>query len=106
MLTRVADSCRYGSVTLADDGSVIEFGEKLAPPNSNWINAGIYWIPHAEIASIPEQRCVSLEYDVFPRLVGKGLSGYLSNGQFLDIGTPEDFAKADEFLRRLGTSIP
>ena len=101
LLTQVADSRRYGSVKLADDGSVIEFGEKLAEQKSNWINAGIYLINPAMISSIPVDRSVSLEYDVFPGLVGQGLSGYRSDGRFLDIGTADDFEKAQEFFAPL-----
>jgi NDP-sugar pyrophosphorylase family protein len=101
LLTQVTDSRRYGSVKLADDGSVIEFGEKLAEQRSNWINAGIYLLNPAMISSIAVDRSVSLEYDVFPGLVGQGLSGYRSDGQFLDIGTPDDFEKAREFFAPL-----
>ena len=104
LLTQVGDSSRYGSVKLAGDGSVVEFGEKLATVHSNWINAGIYLLSLAVVSSVPVVRSVSLEYDVFPRMVGQGLSGYLSEGQFLDIGTPEDFAKAKSFLAPLGKS--
>jgi D-glycero-alpha-D-manno-heptose 1-phosphate guanylyltransferase len=101
LLTQVADSRRYGSVKLADDGTVIEFGEKLAEQRSSWINAGVYLLNPAIISSIPVDRSVSLEYDVFPGLVGQGLSGYRSEGLFLDIGTPDDFKKAQEFFAPL-----
>ena len=40
----------------------------------------------------------SLEYDVFPKLVGAGLYGFVTQGRFIDIGTPEDFARAETFL--------
>ena len=33
----------------------------------------------------------SIERDVFPRLVGDGLYGYVSDGYWLDIGTPERY---------------
>jgi len=37
-------------------------------------------------------------------LGGRGLYGYLSSASFLDIGTPEDFAAAKDFFRRLNES--
>ena len=36
----------------------------------------------------------SIERDVFPRLVGKGLFGHPASGYWLDIGTPERYLKA------------
>jgi mannose-1-phosphate guanylyltransferase len=33
----------------------------------------------------------SIERDVFPRLVGNGLYGYVADGYWLDIGTPERY---------------
>lgn len=105
LLARVADSHRFGSVSLAPDASVLKFTEKLATHDANWINAGIYLISLPVILSIPASGSVSLEYDIFPRLIGQGLSGCQTDGQFLDIGTPEDFAKAEKFFARLGKSI-
>ena len=34
---------------------------------------------------------VSIERDVFPTLVGRGLYGYEASGYWLDIGTPERY---------------
>ena len=36
-------------------------------------------------------RRASIERDVFPRLVGDGLYGYVGDGYWLDIGTPERY---------------
>jgi histidinol-phosphate phosphatase family protein len=55
-------------------------------------------LSQAVLASIPQQRKVSLEYDVFPQWIGHGLCGYQTDGAFLDIGTPEDFLRADQFF--------
>ena len=44
---------------------------------------------------------MSLESEVFPRWLGHGLYGYPSDGAFIDIGTPESFAAAHEFVGRL-----
>src|SRR5438876_29497 len=34
---------------------------------------------------------ISIERDVFPRLVGRGLYGFATDGYWLDIGTPERY---------------
>jgi histidinol-phosphate phosphatase family protein len=47
---------------------------------------------------------VSLEREIFPRWIGRGLYGYVSAGPFLDIGTPDDFAVAESFFAGLNGS--
>jgi NDP-sugar pyrophosphorylase family protein len=99
LLTQVPDTRRYGSVKLHPDGAIIEFAEKGKEGVSGLINAGVYLLSRQVIESIPEDANVSLEYRIFPRLVSRGLLfGYPSRGRFLDIGTPEDFAAAEEFF--------
>ncbi len=100
LLTQVADSERYGAVNFDSDGAVIEFTEKRKGAGPNWINGGVYLLERDVFVSIPEGKPVSLEYDIFPGLVGHGLYGYPSRGRFLDIGTPDDFSIADAFFAR------
>ena len=40
---------------------------------------------------VPPERNVSIEREVWPRLVGDGLYGFPSEGYWLDIGTPERY---------------
>jgi NDP-sugar pyrophosphorylase family protein len=98
LLTQVTETKRYGSVKVDTDGAVIEFVEKGSGVATNWVNAGVYLLSQQVLRSIPERANVSLEYDVFPRWIGHGLYGYRSSGSFLDIGTPEDFGKAELFF--------
>jgi mannose-1-phosphate guanylyltransferase len=49
-------------------------------------------------------RCIpegpaSLEKDVFPRLLDQGIYAQEQHGKFIDIGTPADYARAQELLR-------
>lgn len=100
MLSRVKDSRRYGSVSVDSDGAVLEFREKGKDFGPGWINAGVYFFAREVIEMIPENQPVSLEYDVFPKLIGRGLCAFPSEGRFLDIGTPEDFALAETFFSK------
>ena len=43
---------------------------------------------------VPAGRAVSIEREVFPRLVGDGLCGLLLEGYWMDIGTPERYLQA------------
>jgi mannose-1-phosphate guanylyltransferase len=56
------------------------------------INAGAYVLDRDvldEMASAGTN--ISIERDVFPQLVGRGLFGYPADGYWLDIGTPERY---------------
>jgi len=102
LLTRVADTRRFGSVSLDVAGRISQFREKGRAPGPGLINAGIYLLARRLIEAIPVRRAVSLERDVFPTLVGSDLSGFATSSAFIDIGTPESYAAADLFFGRLG----
>lgn len=97
LLTQVPDVSRYGRVDLADSGEVLGFQEK-GRPGPGCINAGVYVLARRVLENIPAGEPVSIERQVFPSLIGKGLFGRISSGRFLDIGTPESYGRAKEFL--------
>jgi NDP-sugar pyrophosphorylase family protein len=101
LLTRVADSGRYGSVEINDHEQVIEFREKGGIAGPNWVNSGVYLLSRSLIASLEENMYSSLEYDLFPRLIGRALYGRRTYARFLDIGTPEDYASAAAFFKQI-----
>jgi D-glycero-alpha-D-manno-heptose 1-phosphate guanylyltransferase len=105
-LARRDDTSRYGSVLIDDAGAVIQFREKApvepdAPKATGFINAGIYLIERRVIAAMPPDRPLSLEREVFPQWVGRGLFGLASGMPFIDIGTPESWAAAAHFFASL-----
>ena len=101
LLSRVEDTGRYGRVGVDADGFVLSFDEKGANRGPGWINAGIYLLSRDLFFTIPPDRAVSMEHEVFPRWIGRGLYGYRSEGRFLDIGTPEAYRAAEHFLESL-----
>ena len=93
----MADAGRYGHVNIKGDGCVLGFNEKGCC-SEGWINAGIYLLSRSLLQDIPEGTAVSLEREMFPMWVGRGLYGYRTNQPFLDIGTPESYAEAKRFF--------
>ncbi len=89
-LVPVADPSAYGLVLLEEDRSVREFIEKPSGENlpTNLISAGAYVLERSVLDLVPPDRNVSIEREVWPRLVGAGLYGYPSESYWLDIGTP------------------
>ena len=92
-LVPVEDPTAYGLVPLNDDNSVREFVEKPSADqiDTNLISAGAYVLERSILALIPPDRNVSIEREVWPRLVGKGLYGFAADAYWLDIGTPERY---------------
>lgn len=101
----VPDARPYGCVVSDDDGRVRAFVEKSPDPPNNRINAGTYVMTRGALAAIPGVGAVSLEHDVFPGLVARGLTtSYSEQAYFRDVGSPAALvaASADAVLGRMG----
>jgi D,D-heptose 1,7-bisphosphate phosphatase len=92
LLWRTEDAARYGVVGLFED-CVTEFRERPAPGEAGVVNAGAY-VLHRRILCHLAPVC-SLERDTLPALAAAGaLRGTLAPGWFIDIGVPDDLARA------------
>ena len=98
LLTKMSHTERFGQVQVGPDGKVTAFQEKGGGQRPGWINAGIYLITRDWLEEIPRDRAVSLEREVFPTWIGRGLYGFQSEARFVDIGTPESYAGAQSFF--------
>ncbi|HET7053021.1 MAG TPA: NDP-sugar synthase [Solirubrobacterales bacterium] len=90
----VEDSSAFGLVDSGEGGEVFEFLEKTGEPKPGEVNAGMYVLQRSVLDLIPPGENVSIERDVFPRLVGNRLHGLLLDGYWMDIGTPERYLQA------------
>ena len=92
-LVEVPDPTAYGMVVLNEDRSVAEFVEKPSAeePPSRLISAGAYVLEREILALVAPDRNVSIEREVWPRLVGDGLYGFASRSYWMDIGTPQRY---------------
>jgi mannose-1-phosphate guanylyltransferase len=95
-LVPVDDPTAYGLVRLHEDRSVKEFVEKPTADSidTNLISAGAYVLERRVLDLIPADRNVSIEREVWPRLVGDGLYAFPADAYWLDIGTPERYLQA------------
>jgi mannose-1-phosphate guanylyltransferase len=96
-LHRVADPGPYGLVHTDPEGAVTAFVEKPGPDevDVDTINAGTYVIEPEVLHLIESGRMVSVEREVFPRLIGTGLWAKVDAGRWRDIGTPENYLAAN-----------
>ena len=105
VLQAVADVTRYGTVALDPDGRITQFLEKGVRGGPGLINAGVYLVRKQIVRDLPAGTAISLERDVFPRLLDREVYGLISTGLFIDIGIPDDFKRAQTLLAsRVGTA--
>jgi NDP-sugar pyrophosphorylase family protein len=97
---KVRDAARYGTVQVDGSKRIIGFSEKTGNTSPGTINAGIYLFQRSVLKSIPEGPS-SLEKDLFPKLLTQGMYALEQHGMFIDIGTPEDYARAQRIFQEL-----
>ena len=78
-----------------DDHRVMGIHEK--PEHNHFVNAGIYVINPEVVQRVPENTFMNIT-DVFEPLMGQkpGVSAFLINEYWMDIGRIDDFSKANE----------
>jgi len=93
-LKPMRDFDRYGEVCCTPDGLIFAFKEKQACAQG-LINGGVYLLQRGALAGCPER--FSLERDFFePLAAEEKLAGFRSEGYFIDIGIPTDYARAQQ----------
>ncbi len=98
----VQDTARYGRLHTADN-HVVGFVEK-GIPGPGLINAGCYVLPPDIALDFPSDEAFSLEQDFLAAAVARSpFRLFVSRGYFIDIGVPEDYARAQRELARLAS---
>lgn len=95
----VKDAKDYGAIALAPDKQITGFAEK-AKDGKAYINAGVYCFSKKIFDVLPGEKSFSLERDVFPKLAGQGLYGFVVNKGFIDVGVPERYKEAQKIFKR------
>ncbi len=91
-LRQLPDAARYGSVRLSGD-RIVAFAERPAGGGPGLVSGGIYALRRAVVDRLGPQS--SLEAELFPVLAAEGhLRGVVFDRYFVDIGMPEDLARA------------
>lgn len=91
-----ADKARYTPVDLAADGRVVSL--RPAAAREPLANGGVYALEPAAVskAGFRAGDRVSIEEELLPGMLKAGarIYGYASDSRFIDIGVPEDYARA------------
>lgn len=98
-VTPFEDSRDYGAIQLNGDQKITHFSEKDSAGGVRLINAGVYFFSRNVLKEIPQGRKQSLEYDLIPKILNKGVYGYKTDSPLLDIGTAERLEKARDYFK-------
>ncbi|OGX29412.1 MAG: hypothetical protein A2879_03345 [Omnitrophica WOR_2 bacterium RIFCSPHIGHO2_01_FULL_49_10] len=100
-VVKIKENQDGGLVSLDSQDRVTGFNEKTESRGAGYVNAGVYLLDKEVLNVIKSGEKVSMEYDVFPKLTGRGFYGYPVDGGLTDIGTPERYRKAQELLKNV-----
>jgi len=103
-LRRVPSAARYGTVQLQANNRVVGFTEKTGDAAPGLVNGGVYIFRNAILQQIPPGPA-SLEKDIFPFSLERGVYGLEQRGMFIDIGTPEDYQHAQSLWHSLNQAV-
>ncbi len=100
LLRKSKDNKDYGLITIDRRSEIIFFNEKGSFMRNSLINGGVYLFSKSVFSMMPKKEKFSLEYDLFPQMVGRGLYGCKEPGFFIDIGTPERYFAAKKYFSK------
>jgi D-glycero-alpha-D-manno-heptose 1-phosphate guanylyltransferase len=99
VLREVDDVSRYGSVSMGNNNLITLFSEKGVSSGRGFINGGIYMINRTLFDKYPQPQKFSFEKDLMEKYYKQEpFFAMPSNGYFIDIGIPEDYARAQNEL--------
>jgi mannose-1-phosphate guanylyltransferase len=96
-----------GLVSADANGRVLGFKEKQSATGMQYVNAGIYIVDKKILYEMPPNQRVSLEEELFPRLLaeGKNIRIFHYSGACVDIGTPERYLLAQKTLANVESDV-
>lgn len=102
VLRQVPDSGRYGAVEVDAEGRIMAFKEKDPAGGQGLINGGIYCIDRTLLDGFSVGQPFSFEKELMQqRYRDERFYAYASEAYFIDIGIPDDYARAQKELPQL-----
>ena len=105
------DTRRYMPIQVENSGR-ISLESRVEPERRGqtaWANGGVYWVNPRALTMISESISkVSLETGIFPKCfaLGQSFFGLRSDEFFIDIGVPEDYARAQTMPCFTSSKVP
>lgn len=100
IVKKIRNPGRYGLIKFDDNHRITSFNEKLTSTAEGYVNTGIYLFKREIFSNVDENRTLSLEKELIPFFISnKGVYGFVTQGEFIDIGIPESYRLADKFFK-------
>jgi NDP-sugar pyrophosphorylase family protein len=110
LVNRVENCASFDTLELDLSGTILSMHPPRGVRRPGWVAAGISLLPRSWIESLPEDIPLSLEHDILPYWIERGIGGYCVRAPFLDLGEPEHLPQAHHFFatlrRRLSDATP
>lgn len=90
----------YGTIELGEGHRVVAFREKEKERMTGYVSVGVYCFEPQAFDRMPVQAVFSVEKVFFPSILDCPVYGFIDEGKFLDIGTPERFEEAQKFFKK------
>lgn len=100
-VTRLEDAREYGTIEINEHKQIVTFKEKLPDLCPSLINTGTYCLTRKAFDLVATPEKFSIEYDFFPHLIKQKFYAFEVDNKFIDIGTPERYAWAQQHLGEL-----
>jgi len=100
-LRNIDNADRYHTIYINDVGKIINIDQPDKSAACGNINGGVYIIRSELFHSWTKtgNKNISLENEILPELIkNHSVYGYIDDGDFIDIGIPEDYQKAQSCL--------
>lgn len=92
-LAKVPDVARYGAVRV-ERGRITGFVEKGAS-GPGLVNAGVYCVARSLLERVPGGRVFSFEHEILvPATTREAVAAFTHTADFIDIGVPDDYRRA------------
>lgn len=96
---RLADTGVTNNVAVDAERRVIKYEKGTSSSQLDFVEAGALCFRRSVFENLPEQTSISLEQELFPRLIAaRRLRAFITKQRFYDIGTPQ---RLDEFASTL-----
>lgn len=99
VLKEIDNADRYGAIEIDGKKKIISFKEKSSIKKSGLINAGMYVLKRTLLDIVEDKKVISFEKEILPELIRNNIYGYVVEGKFIDIGVPEAYKIAGEYLK-------
>ena len=101
-LRNIKNADRYHTIKINDSGRIISIDQPNESADCGNINGGVYIISPVLLHRWTNtgNKNISLENEILPELIkNHSVYGYIDDGDFIDIGIPEDYQKAQSYLK-------